>query len=133
LQNANYAGLKYLIDTYGSRGFAVLGFPSNQFGAQAPRCSACERAYAYYKVGIEAAEAVTTFPVFDKVDANGPAQSPVYALLKRQKKLDGCAGCEIAWNYEKFIVDGTGSAVARLSPEADPREAEDTIRALLAD
>lgn len=127
----NYAGLKYLIDTYGSQGFTVLAFPSNQFGAQAPRCSACERAYAYYKLGIPAEEGAEIFPVFDKVDANGPAQSPVYALLKKQKKLEGCAGCEITWNYEKFVVDGSGKAVARLSPEADPRAAEEIISALL--
>jgi|Transcript_36784 glutathione peroxidase len=74
-----------------------------------------------------------SFPVFDKVDVNGPNSLPAYRYLKKfAPKLPGCAGCDIAWNYEKFLVNGDGVPVARYAAATSPLEAEATIAMLLS-
>jgi len=105
-----------------------LAFPSNQFGGQAPRSSSCERGYMYKKIGMPHG----SFPIFDKVDVNGPESLPLYRFLRaRAPKLPGCAGCNVAWNYEKFLVDAAGVPVARYAAATSPLEAEPTIVKLL--
>jgi len=123
----NYAGLRVLLGKYNASGLQVLAFPSNQFGGQAPASDECERAFAYKKVGVP----YGAFPVFDKVDINGPTGLPLFRLLKSQAGLPLCAGCETAWNYEKFLVDGRGRAVHRYASATSPLEAEPKIRELL--
>ena len=82
----------------------------------------------YKKVGL----AYGAFPVFDKIDVNGPTSLPLYRFLKRRApKLPGCAGCEVAWNYEKFLLDGSGVPVARYPAATSPMEAEAAIVKLL--
>jgi len=106
----------------------VLAFPSNQFGGQAPHSSACERDYMYKKVGV----ASGAFPVFDKVDVNGPSSLPLYTFLKkRSPRLPNCAGCDVAWNYEKFLVGADGAPIARYAAETSPMEAEAAILKLI--
>jgi glutathione peroxidase len=104
----------------------VLGFPCNQFGAQAPCSSDCERAYLFHKLQLP----VGTFPVFDKGDVNGPASLEPFVVAKNQAKGHD-TGFDIAWNYEKFVVDADGKPVARFASDADPLEAEAVIRKLL--
>mmetsp|Transcript_74061 Transcript_74061/g.123701 ORF Transcript_74061/g.123701 Transcript_74061/m.123701 type:complete len:87 (+) Transcript_74061:640-900(+) len=83
----------------------------------------------YKKMGL----AYGTFPVFDKVEVNGPNSLPLYRFLKkRAPKLPGCAGCDVAWNYEKFLVDSEGNPIARYAAATSPMEAEATIVKLLA-
>jgi len=125
----NYAGLRVLLSRYNASGLQLLAFPSNQFGGQAPASDECERAFAYQKVGVP----YGTFPVFDKVDINGPTALPLFRFLKRQPraKLPLCAGCDTAWNYEKFLVDGEGRVVSRYASATSPLEAEPKIRELL--
>ena len=118
-----YAGLQALYDQYRDRGFAVLGFPCNQFGAQEPGGEAeigafCERNYG---VG---------FPMFAKVEVNGPGTHPVYKHLKRA--APGLLGSEsIKWNFTKFLIDRGGHVVERFAPTARPEDLKPAIEKLL--
>lgn len=105
----------------------MLAFPSNQFGGQAPASDECERAFAYKKFGVP----YGAFPVFDKVDINGEGGLPLFRFLKSKAHLPLCGGCETAWNYEKFLVDGEGRVISRFASATSPLEAEPKIRELL--
>ena len=126
MQNLNYPGIKTLLARYNSSGFQVLAFPCNQFGAQAPCSSSCERAYLFHKIGLPPG----SFPVFDKVDVNGPGTVEPFTLCKDKAKGHDEEN-DIAWNYEKFVVDGDGKPVARFASGTDPLDAEPTIKRLL--
>jgi len=117
-----YKGLQELHADLSSRGFAVLGFPCNQFGAQEPGdakqiAEFCETNYA------------VTFPMFAKIDVNGASAHPLYEYLKREKS--GLLGASIKWNFTKFLVDRTGKVVARHAPTARPEGLRKDIEALL--
>ncbi|MDH2387090.1 glutathione peroxidase [Bradyrhizobium sp. CER78] len=117
-----YKGLQELHAGLSPRGFAVLGFPCNQFGAQEPGTAAqiatfCETNYA------------VTFPMFAKIDVNGSAAHPLYEHLKREKS--GLLGPAIKWNFTKFLVDRAGKVVARHAPTARPEGLKKEIEALL--
>lgn len=115
---------------YNSSGFQVLAFPSNQFGGQAPTSAACERAYMYVKVGVPAG--VRSLTVFDTVDINGPTAHPLFRFLKRKApRFADCGGCDVAWNYEKWLLDGDGVPIARYHAADSPLMAEAKIRELL--
>ena len=120
-------GLRSLLSNYTSDGFTVLAFPSNQFGGQAPCSSSCERAYAYHKVGAQ-----SNFPVFDKVEVNGPTALETYTVLKHGSGLieDGPPR-ELGWNYEKFLVASNGTVIQRYGSATSPLAAEGDIRLLL--
>jgi glutathione peroxidase len=118
-----YEGLEHLYRTYKDRGFAVLGFPCNQFGAQEPG-SADEIA------NFCATTYDVTFPIMSKIDVNGPAAHPLYGYLKREKK--GVLGSEaIKWNFTKFLVDRNGRVVDRFAPVHRPEALAAAIEALL--
>mmetsp|Transcript_20324 Transcript_20324/g.24331 ORF Transcript_20324/g.24331 Transcript_20324/m.24331 type:complete len:132 (+) Transcript_20324:635-1030(+) len=104
-----------------------MAFPCDQFGSQAPCSSDCERAYIYHKMNVPD----ETFPVFDKLLVNGPGTSDIYAYLKESTTTDDCGGCEVPWNYQKYLVNSTGNGVKKYPPGASPLEAENDIRALL--
>jgi len=108
----------------------VIAFSSNQFGAQAPCSSDCERAYLFHKMDLPP----DTFPVFDKAIVNGPGSLEPFVVAKGNAKPYGTATSfpQIAWNYEKFIADEHGKPVARFGPADDPLEAEPIIRKLLS-
>lgn len=114
----NYPGLRYLWNKYHDQGFTVLAFPCNQFGGQAPGSSDEEREYAYYKFGFE-------FPVFDKINVNGPSAHPLYQFLKKKQPGD------IEWNYVKFLVDRNGVPLRRYKPVFDPLNFEKDVVAAL--
>jgi glutathione peroxidase len=119
-----YPGLEALYQKYASRGLVVLGFPCNQFGGQEPGSEPEIRAFcsATYHV---------TFPLFAKVEVNGPDTHPLYQWLKREQK--GMLGTEsIKWNFTKFLVDRAGRVVARYAPQTTPEEIEPAIERLLA-
>ena len=104
------------------RGFAVLGFPCNQFGAQEPGdakqiAEFCETKYA------------VSFPMFAKIDVNGSGTHPLYVHLKGAKS--GLLGSSIKWNFTKFLVDRAGKVVARHAPTAAPQGLKKDIEALL--
>jgi glutathione peroxidase len=117
-----YKGLQELHAGLSPRGFAVLGFPCNQFGAQEPGdakqiAAFCETNYA------------VTFPMFAKIDVNGSGAHPLYEHLKREKS--GLLGPAIKWNFTKFLVDRAGKVVARHAPTARPEGLKKEIEALL--
>ena len=117
-----YEGLEALHRELSPRGFAVLGFPCNQFGAQEPGdakqiAEFCEREYE------------VSFPMFAKIDVNGPGAHPLYVHLKGAKS--GLLGSSIKWNFTKFLVDRSGKVVARHAPTAAPQGLKKDIEALL--
>jgi glutathione peroxidase len=117
-----YRGLEALQKEFGPRGFAVLGFPCNQFGSQEPGDARqieqfCESNYA------------VTFPMFAKIDVNGGDAHPLYQFLKSEKS--GLLGSSIKWNFTKFLVDRSGRVVARHAPTNTPEGLKKEIAALL--
>ena len=107
-----YSGLQALHEEYGDRGFAVLGFPCNQFGAQEPGtadeiAAFCETNYA------------VTFPMFSKIEVNGDGRHALYEQLTVFADDEGEAG-DIQWNFEKFLVSADGDVVRRFRPLTTP-------------
>lgn len=121
-----YAGLEALYRRYRDRGFEILGFPSNQFGAQEPGTEAEIEAFCARNYGV-------TFPLFAKIEVNGPNAHPLYRLLKREKPgILGIFGTgAIGWNFTKFLVDRAGRVVARFGPAKEPNRLRGAIERLL--
>ena len=117
-----YRGLEALHREYAARGFAVLGFPCNQFGAQEPGSASDIGAFCESQYDV-------TFPMFDKIDVNGPKAHLLYAYLKREKS--GLLGSSIKWNFTKFLVDRKGQVTARHAPTTRPESLKKDIEALL--
>jgi glutathione peroxidase len=118
-----YQGLEALHRQYGDRGFEVLGFPCNQFGAQEP--GDAEEIATFCSLTYD-----VTFPVFAKVDVNGSTADPLFKALK--KEAPGLLGLEsIKWNFTKFLVDRSGKVVARYAPTTKPEALKADIEALL--
>jgi glutathione peroxidase len=120
-----YEGLEALQKAYGGKGFSVLGFPCNQFGAQEPGDSAEIGGFCTLNYGV-------TFPMFEKIEVNGEGTHPLYAFLKKEKK--GLLGSEgIKWNFTKFLVGKDGQVIGRYAPNATPESiAPDIEKALSA-
>ena len=118
-----YAGLEQLYRSYRDRGFAVIGFPCNQFGAQEPGDAAeianfCSLTYD------------VSFPMMAKVDVNGPSAHPLWRYLKKARK--GVLGSEgITWNFTKFLIDRQGEPVRRFAPTDKPEALTSAIEAVL--
>ena len=111
-----YRGLQALYARYAQDGFAVLGFPCNQFGQQEPGtadqiAAFCNRRYS------------VTFPMFEKIDVNGKNQCDLYKYLTSQDSSAPLSG-PIQWNFEKFLVARDGQVVTRfrssVAPESQP-------------
>jgi len=118
-----YAGLERLHEDLSARGFAVLGFPCNQFGGQEPGEAAEIAAFCTTKFDVR-------FPMFAKIEVNGANAHPLYRWLKSAAK--GLLGSEaIKWNFTKFLVDRDGRAVARYAPNATPEAIRPDIEQLL--
>ncbi len=118
-----YAGLEALYRRYQDRGFSVLGFPCNQFGAQEPGTVEQIRAFCTSRYDV-------TFPMFARVEVNGPDAHPLYQYLKHEQK--GVLGTEaIKWNFTKFLVDRHGRVVKRYAPKDMPESIATDILKLL--
>ncbi|MCS7060294.1 MAG: glutathione peroxidase [Anaerolineae bacterium] len=107
-----YAGLEALHRTYSARGLRVLGFPCNQFGGQEPGTMQEILQFCSTKYNV-------TFPIFAKVEVNGPNRSLLYAVLTQTEP----AG-DISWNFEKFVVGKDGTVVARFKSRVAPDNPE---------
>jgi glutathione peroxidase len=118
-----YAGLERLQERYGDREFSVVGFPSNQFGGQEPGSAEEIQQFCSTTYGV-------TFPMFEKIEVNGPGRHPIYAELTAEPDADGEAG-DIQWNFEKFLVSRDGKVLARFRPRTVP-EAPEVIEAIEA-
>jgi len=121
-----YAGLERLYRTYRDRGFAVLGFPCNQFGAQEPGSAAEIGAFCEKNYGV-------SFPIFAKIEVNGENAHPLFRFLRREKPgLLGLVGSgAIRWNFTKFLVDRNGRVVARYASMTKPESLTKDIETLL--
>jgi glutathione peroxidase len=118
-----YKGLEALQKKYHAKGFDVLGFPCNQFGAQEPGSEAEIATFCETSFGV-------TFPMLAKVDVNGDDAAPLYKWLKKEKP--GLLGSEaIKWNFTKFLVDRDGKVVARYAPNDTPESIAPDIEKLL--
>jgi glutathione peroxidase len=118
-----YAGLEALHRKYKDQGFEVLGFPCNQFGNQEP--GNAEEIASFCALTYD-----VTFPVFAKVEVNGPRADPLYEHLK--KAAPGLMGLtSIKWNFTKFLINRDGNVVRRYAPTTQPEDIESDIRSLL--
>ncbi len=118
-----YAGLQRLHDRFAARGFTVAGFPCNQFGGQEPGTADEISEFCSVNYGV-------SFPMFAKIDVNGPDRHPLYTELTAVPDAEGEAG-DIQWNFEKFLVNGEGKIVGRFRPMTDP-EADEVVAAIEA-
>jgi glutathione peroxidase len=116
-----YEGLERIHERYADRGFAVVGFPCNQFGAQEPGSSEEIQEFCSATYGV-------TFPMFEKVEVNGEDRHPVYSILTETADANGEAG-DIMWNFEKFLVGADGTVLARFRPRTEP-EADEVVSAI---
>jgi glutathione peroxidase len=111
-----YTTLEKLHEQFASRGFAVVGFPCNQFGGQEPGTAEEIAEFCSTSYGV-------TFPMFEKIEVNGPGQHPIYAELTAAPDANGEAG-DVQWNFEKFLVRPDGTVAARFRPRTTPDSRE---------
>ncbi|WP_104522700.1 glutathione peroxidase [Blastococcus atacamensis] len=107
-----YTALEALHEEYGSRGFTVVGVPCNQFMGQEPGTAEEIEQFCSATYGV-------TFPMTEKVDVNGADAHPLFQQLTAVPDLDGAAG-DVSWNFEKWVVSGSGDVVARFRPRTLP-------------
>ena len=121
-----YAGLEKLFQTYKTRGFQVLGFPCNQFGAQEAGSEEEIGAFCQKNYGV-------SFPMFAKIEVNGPGAHPLYRFLReKQPGILGIFGVSrIRWNFTKFLINRQGEVVSRHGPSTTPKSLAPAIEALL--
>jgi len=119
-----YAGLEALYRTYRDRGFEVLAFPCNQFGKQEP--GDAEEIAHFCSTSYD-----VSFPLFARIDVNGPDADPLWTALKVAKP--GLLGIgAIKWNFTKFLLDRRGRVVSRHAPSTPPEKLREEIERLLA-
>jgi glutathione peroxidase len=119
-----YRGLEALWRKHRDAGFAILGFPCDQFGHQEPGDESEIKAFCSQSYDV-------TFPLFAKIEVNGARTHPLYSWLKGEKA--GIFGTEaIKWNFTKFLVDGSGEVVKRYASSDAPEKIDRDVSALLA-
>jgi glutathione peroxidase len=120
-----YEGLEALYEKYRGQGFSVLGFPSNDFGAQEPGTDSEIGAFCKRNYGVE-------FPMFSKIKVRGEGQHALYGYLTA---LPDPVGGPVRWNFQKYLVDRSGRVVSSHSSAVKPLSGElvASIEALLAE
>ena len=114
-----YRGLQALYQRFKDQGFSVLGFPCNQFGRQEPGTADEIQEFCEKKFSV-------TFPLFSKIDVNGPDTHPLYQQLKSAKP--GLLGSQdIKWNFTKFLVSRDGQVQKRYGSQKDPNDLEPAV------
>jgi glutathione peroxidase len=111
-----YEGLEKLYERYGAKGFAVVGIPCNQFGAQEPGTADEIKTFCSTNYNV-------TFPLSEKIDVNGETRHPLYQQLTAKADGEGVDG-DIRWNFEKFLVSRDGEILERFSPMVEPENAD---------
>ena len=118
-----YEGLEALYEKYAGQGFVVLGFPCDQFGHQEPGDEGQIQSFCETKFGVK-------FPMFAKIEVNGPNTHPVYEHLKNE--APGVLGTtSVKWNFTKFLVDRSGVVVKRYASTDTPQKIEADVKELL--
>ncbi len=118
-----YEQLEQIHETYADRGFAVVGIPCNQFGAQEPGTADEIATFCSTNYGV-------TFPMFEKIEVNGDGRHAIYQELTAVPDAEGADG-DIQWNFEKFLISPSGDVVARFRPMVLP-DAPEVIEAIEA-
>ncbi|MEP7075433.1 MAG: glutathione peroxidase [Acidobacteriota bacterium] len=116
-----YEGLEKIYEKYKDKGFVILGFPANNFGAQEPGTETEIKEFCTLKYHV-------SFPMFSKISVKGEDQHPLYAYLTGKETDPQFAG-DITWNFNKFLVDRQGNVVARFSSKDTPES--DTVTAAI--
>ncbi len=140
-----YKDLQKLYADYAAQGLEILDFPCNQFGAQAPGTDEEIHAFCETRFGVK-------FPIFSKVEVNGPDAEPLFTWLKGEKGFQGfgrnplamvlktmlkkadpdyASKPDIKWNFTKFLMDRKGSVTARFEPTASVKQVEKAVKSLL--
>ena len=117
-----FEGLEKLYKELSPRGLEILGFPCNQFANQDPGTDEEIRNFCQFNYGV-------SFPIFAKIDVNGPNAAPPYQFLKNEKS--GIGGKKIKWNFTKFLVDKDGTVLKRYASATTPEAIRDDIVELL--
>jgi glutathione peroxidase len=116
-----YEALEAVHEKYKDKGFTVLGFPCNQFGGQEPGTNEEIKQFCSSKYHV-------TFPIFDKIDVNGPQRHPLYTgLAGKDSPFPG----DIKWNFGKFLIGRDGAIIQRFEPKTKP-DAPEVIAAIEA-
>ena len=119
-----YEGLEALYRRHSGRGLVVLGFPCDQFGNQEPGDE--DEIAAFCRTTYD-----VTFPLFSKIEVNGPDTHPLYRHLKAAKP--GLLGSEaIKWNFTKFLVGRNGTVLQRYAPKDSPEKIGEELESILA-
>lgn len=113
-----YKNLEGLFRKYKDKGFAILGFPANNFGGQEPGTDAEIKTFCSTKYDV-------TFDLFSKISVKGSDQHPLYKFLTSKETDPGFSG-DIQWNFQKFLVGRSGKVIARFAPSVDPLSKEVT-------
>jgi glutathione peroxidase len=118
-----YTGLEALHRKFRDKGIEVLGFPCDQFGHQEPGNEEEIKNFCSLTYDV-------SFPMFAKVDVNGPNAHPLYKWMKEEKA--GFLGTEgIKWNFTKFLIDRQGKVVRRYAPTDTPEKIEKELEAIV--
>ena len=117
-----YGGLEALWEKYGPQGLVILGFPCNQFEGQEPGTDEEIAAFCDLNYGV-------TFPLFKKVDVNGPSADPLYKWLKAE--TPGSGNRDVEWNFAKFLLNREGRPVKRFGDKVEPETIAPDIESLL--
>jgi glutathione peroxidase len=118
-----YEGLEKLYEKMRDRGVVVLGFPCNQFGKQEPGSAEEIGAFCQMNYGV-------SFPMFEKIEVNGPDAHPLFGYLKSEQP--GVLGTKnIKWNFTKFLVDKNGTVIGRFAPMTKPEDIEKSIEKVI--
>lgn len=141
-----FEDLQKLYSKYKDQGLKILGFPCNQFNAQEPGTNEEAAEFCQLNYGVE-------FPIFRKIDVNGPKAHPVFQFLKQAQPFEGfdettmngklikkivsdkypewIVGNDIKWNFTKFLVNREGDILKRFEPTDEPMDFEQDIKAIL--
>lgn len=118
-----YEGLQKLYLKYKDKGFVILGFPCNQFASQEPGTEAQIKSFCSTKYNV-------TFPLFSKIEVNGPGTDPLYRFLKQTQPGDGTSS-DIGWNFTKFLINANGVPVKRYASPVKPEQIDKDVQQAL--
>ncbi|HVM33052.1 MAG TPA: glutathione peroxidase [bacterium] len=119
-----YKGLEALYEKYKDKGLVILGFPCDQFAHQEPGDAAQIGEFCRARYGV-------TFPMFDKIQVNGPGAHPLYQFLKKAEP-DPAGKLDIGWNFNKFLIGRDGRPLKRFVSQVTPEELESDVAKTLA-
>ena len=119
----HYEGLQELYNEFNSHGLEILAFPSNQFGAQEPGSNDEIKFFCTEKYNV-------TFPLFNKIDVNGPNEDPLYTFLKHISSETSDTK-DIEWNFTKFLFNKNSDLYKRYDPRVEPSDLIKDIQSIL--